>query len=119
MRVFEHFITGQVVLPSSDPLSVDSKVVLKLLIPLIEESFCRWRYGCFRYGEMPKDAGMRVALDKNFQNHCFRYPRFFSGIDLYGHLLDLEMPDPEIFDFPDEFKTIDELKTDGLWNRRI
>ena len=36
---FEHFITGQVVLPSSDPLSVDSKVVLKLLIPLIEKSF--------------------------------------------------------------------------------
>ena len=108
---FEHFITGQVVLPSSDPLSVDSKVVLKLLIPLIEKSFVVGGTVVSAIGEIPKDAGMRVALDKNFKTIVSDIRAFFSGIEFYGHLLDLEIPDPEIFDFPDEFKT-DESKTD-------
>ncbi len=102
---YQQFTTGQVLVPLSQALPEKSRVVLKLIIPEIEDYFTQAGTVAAALPVDPEpDAdssrctSVQVTLDKNFRATVSDIRRFLGEIDFYRHLVDPDALVPEIPD---------------------
>ncbi len=104
---YEQSSSGQVFLPSSNELEEHSKVILKILVPLVDESFHIDGIVVSSQVDMQNNTGMTIDIKEGLKSVLSVINLKLSAYDQYQDILDLSVVEP------DEMMTIPE-KISGL-----
>ena len=94
-QFYEQFTTGQVFLPSLNPLPDNSELILKLIIPLLNDSFLASGTAISRSDGIKNSSGFTVDFGENRETYVSEINHFLSNIEQYRHLLNLSAEEPD------------------------
>lgn len=94
-RFYRQFATGQIFFPSSRPLPDHSNIMLKLIIPLLDDSVLASGVVIPKDTDRQTVSGMAVDFTEGLKSKIAEINHLLSGIEQYRNLLDLAVVEPD------------------------